>query len=77
MEVKPVSDCLNIFDDTIAENVGKYISISSLENNHKYLLENGQSNFIEDRIALSNVLLQINSIIENHYHFAEEDIKSD
>ena len=41
------------------------------------MLKNGQSDFIEDRIALSNVLSQVNSIIENHYRFAEEDIKSE
>ena len=43
----------------------------------KYLLEKRQTDFIEDRIALSNVFSQINSIIENHYQCAEEDIKSE
>ena len=41
------------------------------------MLEKGQSDFIEDRVALSNVLSQINSIIENYYQFPEEDIKSE
>ena len=77
MEVKSVSDCLNIIDGAIFENNGRYIGISNLENNHKYLLEKEQSDFVEDRIALSNVLSQINSMIENHYQFAEEDIKSE
>ena len=76
MELKSVSDCLIIIDDAIVENIGKYIGISNLENIHKYLLEIGQSDFIEDRVALSNRLSQINSIIENHYQFVEEDIKS-
>ena len=65
MEVKSVSDCLNIIDDAIIRNIGKYISISTLVIVHKYLLEKGQSDFIEDRVALSNVLGQINAIIEN------------
>ena len=77
MEVKSIKDCVNIFDDVIVENIGKYIGISNLENVHVYKLEKRQSDFIEDRIALSNVLSQINCIIENHYQFAEEDIKSE
>ena len=77
MEVKSVSDCLNIIDDAIVEDIGKYIGISCLENFHEYLLEIGQSNFIEDRVALSNVPSQINSIIENLYQFQEENMKSE
>ena len=41
------------------------------------MLEKGQSNFIEDRVPLSNVFSQINSIIENYYQFDEEDIESE
>ena len=74
MEVKSVSDCLNLFYDAIPEN---FIGISNLENIRRYLLEIGQSDFIEERDALSIVLSQINSIIENHYQFAEEDRKSE
>ena len=77
MEVKLLQDCFNIVDDVIVENIGKNIASSNLENVHKYLLQKGQSDFIEDRIALSNLLSQVNCIIENHYQFAEEDIKSD
>ena len=62
--MKSVSDCLNIIDDARVENIGKNIGISDLENIHKYLLEKGQSDFIEDRVALPNVLSQINSIIK-------------
>ena len=77
MKVKSVSDCLNIIDDVMVENIGKYIGTSILENIHKHLLENGQTDFIEDRVALSNVLGQINSMIKNQYQSAEEDIKSE
>ena len=72
MEVKSIRDCLNMTDGVIVENNGKYIGISNLENIHKYLLQKGQSDFIEDRIALAIVLSQINCIIENHYQFAED-----
>ena len=75
MEIKSVGDCLNIIDFDIVETIVKPIGISNLENIHKYLLGNGQSDFIKDRVALSNVLCQINSIRENHYQFAEDDIK--
>ena len=76
MELKSICDCLNIIDDAIVENNVKYIGISNLENFHKYLLEIGQSDFIEV-VALSNVLRRINFIIENHHQFVEEDIRSE
>ena len=66
-----------LLKDAVAGNIGKYIGISILENVHKPLLKIVQSDFIENRVTLSNVLSQINSIIENHYQFAEEDIKSE
>ena len=75
--MKSVSDCFKFIDDATVENIGKDISISDSENIHKYLLEQGRSNFIEDRIALSNVLSQIKSLKENYYQFPEEDIKSE
>ena len=71
--MKSFSDCLNNIDDAIFENIGKHISISDLENIHTYLLEKGQSDFTEDRVALSNVLSQRNSIKENYYQVSEED----
>ena len=39
MEVKSVSDCLNIIDGAIFENNGRYIGLSNLESLHKYLFE--------------------------------------
>ena len=74
MEVKSASDCFNILDFAIVKNK---IGSSDLENIHKYLLQKGESNFIEDRLALSNVLRQMNSIIENRYQNADVDIKSE
>ena len=47
MQVKSVSDCLNIIDDSIVE---KIIGISNLENIHKYLLEKGK--VISSKIGL-------------------------
>ena len=72
--MKSVSDCLNFNDDAIVENFGKYFGISILDDINKYLLERGQSELIEERVALSNVLRQTNSIIENYYHFGVEDV---
>ena len=77
MEMKSASDCLNIIDDAIVENKGKYIGVSNLESIHEYLLEIGQSDFIEDRVALSNVFRQKNYMIENLHQFVEEDKKSE
>ena len=72
MEVKSIRDCLNIIDNAIIENNG---GISSSGTFHKYLLEEGQNEFIEDWVVLSNVLSQINSIKENNYRFPDEDKK--
>ena len=74
MEVKSVSDCLNIIDIAIDENI---FGNSDLENIHKYLLEKKESDFIEDRVDLSKVFSQINFMIENCYQFPEEDIKNE
>ena len=72
MEVKSVSDCLNIIDFAIVENI---IVNSDLEDIHKYLLEKEESEFIEDRVVLPQVFSQITSMIENSYQFPEEDLK--
>ena len=72
MKVKSVSDCLNIIDFAIVEN---NIGSPDLENLHENLLEKRESDFIEHRLALSNVLRQITSMIENRFQFA--DIKSE
>ena len=39
MKVKSVSDCLNIIDEAISENIGKHIGVFSLEIIREYLLE--------------------------------------
>ena len=74
--MKSVSDCFNVFDDAMVEDIGKRIGISILENFHKNLIAKGQSELIEIRVALSIVLRQTISIIENHHQFVEEDMKS-
>ena len=74
MEVKSVNVCLNIIDFVIVEYI---FGSSDLEDIHKYLLEKGQSDFIEDRVALSKVLSQTISLIENYYQFPEEDIRNE
>ena len=58
MEMKSVSDCLNIIDDAIVEKIGKYFGISNLENIRKYLLDIGQCDFIEDRVAYQMCLVK-------------------
>ena len=61
------------FDDTLVEGVN---AIGILKSVHKYLVERKVCEFIEDRVALSKVLSQINSMMENYYRFPEEDIKN-
>ena len=68
MEVKSVSDCLKIIVDAIVEDVNTFSNIESI---HKYLLEREHSYYIEERVDLSNIFRQINSIIYNYNDFAE------
>ena len=62
MEVKSLSDCINIIN--LAMN-GCIIDSLDLENIRKYLSEQEQSDFNQGRFGLSEVLKQLNSIIEN------------
>ena len=41
------------------------------------MLEVGQCDFIEDSVALTDVLSQRSSIKENHHQFVEEGIKKE
>ena len=61
------------FDDALVEGVN---AIGILKSIHKYLVEREVCEFIEDRVAPSKVLSQINSMIENYYRYPEEDIKN-
>ena len=66
MEVNSNGDCLNFIDDAFVEIIWKDNGNSNLGTIHEYLLEMGQSDFLADRVALSNMLRRINTIIENH-----------
>ena len=55
MEVKSVTDCMNVIDFAIVENI---IVGSHLEDIHKYFLEKEEIEFNENRVALSKVLSQ-------------------
>ena len=66
-----------VFQKVLRKYIENIIGSSDLEDIHKYLLEKGQSDFIEHRVALSKVLSQLNFMIENYYQFPEEDIKNE
>ena len=53
MEVKSVTECLDIVDFAIVTNMGSELGLEKI---HKYLLQKGQSEFFEDKLVLTNVL---------------------
>ena len=72
MEPKTICGCLTSIDFAIVENV-KLLSIESLEDIHNHLLKFRQTGYIENIIALFNVLKQINCIIDNYSSYEDDD----
>ena len=72
MEIKTISDCLSEIDFALNENV-RLLGIERLEDIHNQLLEFGQNNYIEDRIALLKVLKHINCIIDKYSSFEDNE----
>ena len=72
MEPRTISDCLNSIDFALVENV-KSLSIKRLEDIHNHLIEFRQTGYIENIIALFNVLKQINCIIDNYSSYEDDD----
>ena len=61
MEPKTISDCLSSIDNALVQNV-KLLSIKSLEDIHNHFLKFRRTGYIENIIALLNILKQINCI---------------
>ena len=71
MEVKSISDCLNICDIAIDND----IDMSSLEKIQKYMVDKGMSDFQDENDARRCVMKQINLIMENLYELFEKEQK--
>ena len=72
METKTISDCLSSIDFAIVENVS-LLSIKKLEYIHNRFLEFRGTEYIEKRIALLNILKQINCIIDNYSSYEGDE----
>ena len=72
MEPKTISDCLSSINFTIVENV-KLLSIKSVEDIHNHLLKFRRTGYIENNIALLNILKQINCIIDNFSSYEDHE----
>ena len=72
METKTISDCLSAIDFAIVENV-RLLSIKYLEDIHNRLLECRESEYIENRNALINVLKQINCMIDCYKSYEDDE----
>ena len=60
MEMKSVSECLNFLDDMILCSVEKSVGISNLEDIRNYLIGMYNEKYIEEMVAMSAILSQIN-----------------
>ena len=69
MEVETIADCLNIIVDALVQGVN---TIKFLESIHKYLVEKEHRWYIEERIALRNVLKRINYLVGNYKNVAKD-----
>ena len=63
--MKSITECLNFIDNMILLGREKHIGIGNLEDIHDYIMGMNDYEDIEDKIAMSKVLSQINLIIEN------------
>ena len=72
MEPKTLSDCLSSIDFAIVENV-KLLSIKSLEGIHNHLLKFRRTGYMENNIALLNILKQIKCIIDNFFSYEDDE----
>ena len=72
METKTISDCLNIIDRAIVGNI-RLISTEYLGEIHNRLLNVRQNMYIENTVALLNVLKQINCIIDNYSSYEDDE----
>ena len=72
MELKTISDCLSAIDFAIVENV-RLLGLKNLECIHNHLLEIRQSDYIENSIALSKVLKQINCILDKYSSYEDDE----
>ena len=75
MKMKSVSEFLNIIDDMILRSVKKSVGIGILEDIRDYMIGKYNEKYIEEMVAMSTILSQINNIIENLYLDNESDVK--
>ena len=75
MKMKSVSECLNFIDDMILRSVEKSVGIGILEDIRDYMIGKYNEKYIEEMVAMSTILSQINNIIENLYLDNESDNK--
>ena len=72
METKTISDCLSSIDSAIVENV-RLLSIKKLVDIRNRFLEYRNTEYIENSIALLNILKHINCIMDNYYSYEDNE----
>ena len=75
MEMKSVSEGLNFIDDMILCSAEKNVGIGKLEDMRNCVIRMYKEKYIEEVVAMSAILSQINLIIEKLYLDKEYDNK--
>ena len=67
MEMKSVSECLSFIDDMVICSVEKSVGIGNLEDIRDYMIEMYYEKYIEEMVAISAILSQVNLITQKFY----------
>ena len=73
--MKSYCDCFNFIDSMILCSIEKHVGIGNLEDSRNYMVGMYNDNYIEEMLAMTAILSQINLIIERFYLDKESDIK--
>ena len=73
--MKSISDCLNFIDSMIICSVEKHAGIGNLEDLRDYMIGMYSEKYIEEMVAMTAILSQINLLIERFCLDKESDIK--
>ena len=73
--MKSVKDCLNFIDSMILCSIEKLVGVGDLEDLRDYVIGMYNDKYIEEVIAVTSILSQINLIIERFYLYNESDTK--
>ena len=76
MEMKSVSECLNVTDSMILRSIEKHVGIRNLENLLDYMIGMYNEKYLEETDPMLTILSQINLIVEGLCLDTKNDFKN-